>query len=167
RRRHTRFSRDWSSDVCSSDLSMAAATRSRQAGLPSSQSKLSICRPSRSGAWSGSWILANETRREVVRAAMASAVGTEGVREAAKGCPSLRIVCTLRRRRLVHAARPGRRAEGGRGGRWAGGGQRKATAYTGGQGGVQRTIALRSRRRPPYAIGAVAGSGGAPRVSQW
>src|SRR5690606_40200695 len=25
RRRHTRFSRDWSSDVCSSDLSLAAA----------------------------------------------------------------------------------------------------------------------------------------------
>src|SRR5690606_40144891 len=28
RRRHTRFSRDWSSDVCSSDLSMSAAVRS-------------------------------------------------------------------------------------------------------------------------------------------
>src|SRR5690606_40532294 len=29
RRRHTRFSRDWSSDVCSSDLSTAAVNASR------------------------------------------------------------------------------------------------------------------------------------------
>src|SRR5690606_40312341 len=27
RRRHTRFSRDWSSDVCSSDLSLSASAR--------------------------------------------------------------------------------------------------------------------------------------------
>src|SRR5690606_39490239 len=34
RRRHTRFSRDWSSDVCSSDLVVAAAIRSaRYRGL--------------------------------------------------------------------------------------------------------------------------------------
>src|SRR5690606_41051058 len=30
RRRHTRFSRDWSSDVCSSDLRDEAATASRE-----------------------------------------------------------------------------------------------------------------------------------------
>src|SRR5690606_39618936 len=31
RRRHTRFSRDWSSDVCSSDLQAALAARTREA----------------------------------------------------------------------------------------------------------------------------------------
>src|SRR5690606_40497042 len=37
RRRHTRFSRDWSSDVCSSDLSMAQAADGKlftDEGLP-------------------------------------------------------------------------------------------------------------------------------------
>src|SRR5690606_40567743 len=33
RRRHTRFSRDWSSDVCSSDLSQAHAARDAWRGL--------------------------------------------------------------------------------------------------------------------------------------
>src|SRR5690606_39580249 len=33
RRRHTRFSRDWSSDVCSSDLSAALVTDLKQRGL--------------------------------------------------------------------------------------------------------------------------------------
>src|SRR6266511_6259884 len=34
RRRHTRFSRDWSSDVCSSDLASLVATRIRSPLLP-------------------------------------------------------------------------------------------------------------------------------------
>src|SRR5690606_40681109 len=33
RRRHTRFSRDWSSDVCSSDLLTAAGVLDREAGV--------------------------------------------------------------------------------------------------------------------------------------
>src|SRR5690606_41123331 len=33
RRRHTRFSRDWSSDVCSSDLSGAAGTAGARSGI--------------------------------------------------------------------------------------------------------------------------------------
>src|SRR5690606_40869447 len=44
RRRHTRFSRDWSSDVCSSDLdwsstSLTSALSVRQRETPSSQSR--------------------------------------------------------------------------------------------------------------------------------
>src|SRR5690606_40464402 len=34
RRRHTRFSRDWSSDVCSSDLSAYAVLQARLRDLP-------------------------------------------------------------------------------------------------------------------------------------
>src|SRR5690625_6423535 len=34
RRRHTRWPRDWSSDVCSSDLSRRARDRCRQVGRP-------------------------------------------------------------------------------------------------------------------------------------
>src|SRR5690606_39555197 len=34
RRRHTRFSRDWSSDVCSSDLGPSVRDRSDLCGLP-------------------------------------------------------------------------------------------------------------------------------------
>src|SRR5690625_7788917 len=41
-----------------------ASTRACQRSLPSNQSKLSTCSPSRSGAASGSWIRANETRSE-------------------------------------------------------------------------------------------------------
>src|SRR5436309_11743399 len=33
RRRHTRFSRDWSSDVCSSDLDLARATRAERINI--------------------------------------------------------------------------------------------------------------------------------------
>src|SRR5690606_40368788 len=33
-RRHTRFSRDWSSDVCSSDLTFSGSSQSRVSGLP-------------------------------------------------------------------------------------------------------------------------------------
>src|SRR6478752_5233226 len=76
--------------------SRAAATRACQRSLPSSQSKLSVCRPRRSGTSSGSWILAKEMRRDAVRFATASADGAEGVREAAKRGPSLQFVCTLR-----------------------------------------------------------------------
>src|SRR3712207_9462484 len=34
RRRHTRYWRDWSSDVCSSDLCCAATSRERRIGVP-------------------------------------------------------------------------------------------------------------------------------------
>ncbi|CPU65518.1 Uncharacterised protein [Mycobacteroides abscessus] len=77
--------------------SAAAATRACHASLPSSQSKLSVWRPSRSGTSSGSKILAKERRRDAVRFAMASADGAEGVREAAKRGPSLQIERTLHR----------------------------------------------------------------------
>src|SRR5690606_40642611 len=35
RRRHTRFSRDWSSDVCSSDLSSSSTSSSSPPSIPS------------------------------------------------------------------------------------------------------------------------------------
>src|SRR5690606_39350896 len=96
---------------------------------------------------------------------MSSAVGTEEVREAAKGGPSLRIVCTLRWSSQTRRHVPGM-AGVAEDGRRAGRSQRKAIAYTGGQGNVQRTVALRpaDRRRPPYAIRAGAGSSGVARI---
>src|SRR5690606_40711980 len=39
RRRHTRFSRDWSSDVCSSDLSMVAGTNANIGDCSSSSER--------------------------------------------------------------------------------------------------------------------------------
>ena len=59
--------------------SRAGATRACHFSLPSSQSKLSVCRPSRSGTSRGSWILAKEIRREAVRAV--DAVGTRCARQ--------------------------------------------------------------------------------------
>src|SRR5690606_40499325 len=41
RRRHTRFSRDWSSDVCSSDLTYASHHSSKASAEPSMPSNLS------------------------------------------------------------------------------------------------------------------------------
>src|SRR5690606_41628096 len=70
----------------------AASTRARHASMPRSQSKLSVWRPRRSGAERGSWIFANETRREAVRSSMSVAVGALEVREAAKRGPSRRRV---------------------------------------------------------------------------
>ncbi len=63
----------------------AAATRSCQRSLPSSQSKLSVCSARRSGTSSGSLIWANDRRPEAVRA-----VETfwDAVREAANESPS-------------------------------------------------------------------------------
>src|SRR3712207_7419681 len=50
RRRHTRYWRDWSSDVCSSDLALgvAAAGGWREPGRP----------------WLGTWLFSPEFRRE-------------------------------------------------------------------------------------------------------
>src|SRR5659263_140134 len=70
-----------------SPVARASSTRVRQASFPSSQSKLSVWSPSRSGACSGSRILANDTRPVAASLTLAE----EGVREAAKGCPSLRL----------------------------------------------------------------------------
>src|SRR5690606_7342466 len=86
-------------------FALASATRCCQRSFPSNQSKLSVCRPSRSGTSSGSLVRAKETRREAVRLATASDDGAEGVREAAKRGPSLRFEFTR-----LHAvpARPGR-----------------------------------------------------------
>ena len=61
----------------------AASTRAFHASLPSSQSKLSTCRPSRLGAWRGSRSFANETRW----------LGCLAVLLAAKGGPSLLLRC--------------------------------------------------------------------------
>jgi len=63
---------------------LAAATRARHFSLPTSQSKLSVCRARRLGACMGSAIFAKVMRRDAVRAAMSAAVGAQ-VREAAKG----------------------------------------------------------------------------------
>src|SRR5690606_39924142 len=41
RRRHTRFSRDWSSDVCSSDLKKTATKRARKSAVKKSTAKSS------------------------------------------------------------------------------------------------------------------------------
>src|SRR5690606_40836325 len=40
RRRHTRFSRDWSSDVCSSDLTIAERVRQKLDASPFTQGEL-------------------------------------------------------------------------------------------------------------------------------
>ena len=61
----------------------AASTRAFHASLPSSQSKLSTCRPSRLGAWRGSRSFANEMRW----------LGCLAVLLAAKGGPSLLLRC--------------------------------------------------------------------------
>src|SRR5579875_3364465 len=61
--------------------SLASATRACHRSLPSSQSKLSVCRASRSGTSSGSRILANDRRPESVFAEERDWVA---VREAAK-----------------------------------------------------------------------------------
>src|SRR5690606_40705819 len=42
RRRHTRFSRDWSSDVCSSDLYSRSSNRATTAAEPETRSARSI-----------------------------------------------------------------------------------------------------------------------------
>ena len=68
------------SGTSSRPSALAAATRSCQRSLPSSQSKLSVCNASRSGTSSGSRILEKERRPEGVHA-----VGFgDAVREAAK-----------------------------------------------------------------------------------
>ena len=64
---------------------LASATRACQRSLPSSQSKLSVCRASRSGTSRGSRILAKETRPEAV---IALDIVWVAVREAAKEGPS-------------------------------------------------------------------------------
>src|SRR5690606_37811490 len=68
RRRHTRFSRDWSSDVCSSDL------RSRSGRFRAASSPLSAAReaegpptPSRSSASPAEWRVATCSRSPVAR----------------------------------------------------------------------------------------------------
>ena len=63
--------------------SSAASTRLRQASLPTSQSKESICRSSRSGTSMGSAIFAKE-----IRPVGDTTVFFEAVREAAKMGPS-------------------------------------------------------------------------------
>ena len=64
---------------------LPSARRAAQRSLPSSQSKLSVCRASRSGTSSGSRILAKEIRPEAVRAVVTI---WWAVREAAKDGPS-------------------------------------------------------------------------------
>src|SRR5690606_39833838 len=46
RRRHTRFSRDWSSDVCSSDLFVARIDFDRKAPIAESEHEIRILAPS-------------------------------------------------------------------------------------------------------------------------
>src|SRR5512132_3046487 len=64
---------------------LASATRACQRSLPSSQSKLSVCRARRSGTSRGSRIFANDRRPEAVRAVDTVWVA---LREAAKDGPS-------------------------------------------------------------------------------
>src|SRR5699024_8641044 len=147
-------------------VSTASATRACPRSLPSSQSKLFSCSPSRSGAWSGSWIFANETLREAVRWVMASAVGAEGVREAAKRGPALRIVCThahARQSTLLRTSPDAWHGEvrGSDDGCW-GRRQRKATAYSHRRemsSAAVRVVSVEGRD----GAGGPSGSGGGPR----
>src|SRR5690606_40111508 len=49
KRRHTRFSRDWSSDVCSSDLITSIAAAARRCATPAAPA----CRPRSTGSGGG------------------------------------------------------------------------------------------------------------------
>src|SRR5580693_1427416 len=70
--------------VCPAAL--ASLMRACHRSLPSSQSNDSVCRASRSGTLSGSWMRANDTRREPE--CVAEVVGAEALRDAANRGPS-------------------------------------------------------------------------------
>ena len=118
---------------CLGDVGAAAASwpprrAPSRSSLPSSQSKLSVCRARRFGTSSGSRILANETRGGAAgRVALSLA---REVREAAKRGPSdATLSWTLARARRTTLANPAlRRARGTRAARDVGG-QRKEAAY--------------------------------------
>src|SRR6202041_3154606 len=83
------------SGTSSRPAALAASTRPFQRSLPSSQSKLSVCRASRSGTSSGSLIRANETRG-------GARAFVEALRDAANRGPS-ELVADVHR---THAKRP-------------------------------------------------------------
>src|SRR5690606_40104305 len=72
RRRHTRFSRDWSSDVCSSDLSRIPAAHTVRPGVPAAW-----IRRRRRAATAGSLSLegADRERKSVVQGKRGDVVG--------------------------------------------------------------------------------------------
>src|SRR5271165_5544726 len=74
------------SDKSFRPASFASLMRACHLSLPSSQSNDSVCRASRSGTLSGSWIRAKETRREPEFAA--EVVDAEALRDAANRGPS-------------------------------------------------------------------------------
>src|ERR1700689_1317036 len=74
------------SDKSLRPASFASVMRACHLSLPSSQSNDSVCRASRSGTLSGSWMRANETRREPEL--VAEVVVAEALRDAANRGPS-------------------------------------------------------------------------------
>src|SRR5690606_41112553 len=75
RRRHTRFSRDWSSDVCSSDLKGTSASIGGRAARRNYQ-RLSLCyHPAGRGAFMINILLAED--QAMVRGALAALLGME------------------------------------------------------------------------------------------
>src|SRR5450755_1001689 len=74
------------SDKSLRPAAFASVVRACHLSLPSSQSNDSVCRASRSGTLSGSWIRANDTRREP--GFVAEVVVAEALRDAANRGPS-------------------------------------------------------------------------------
>src|SRR5271169_1852736 len=74
------------SDKSFRPASFASVMRACHLSLPSSQSNDSVCRASRSGTLSGSWMRAKDTRREPEF--VAEVVGAEALRDAANRGPS-------------------------------------------------------------------------------
>src|SRR5207302_8207265 len=86
---HTRFSRDWSSDVCSSDLFQRGALRRGQPALEIIKKLVGI-------HYSGTW---KASRYRSLHAMMKSKVGVEPV------------ICSLRRRQYNRCSGRKRRSE--------------------------------------------------------
>src|SRR5690606_39521910 len=88
RRRHTRFSRDWSSDVCSSDLFVFASSTnaSPYASVTNSLSSLVIGLPS--DLFLGIWIFPTPSFSESLIIASVSSVNRSEERRVGKECRS-------------------------------------------------------------------------------
>src|SRR5690606_41056895 len=65
RRRHTRFSRDWSSDVCSSDLAIAGPSRSKEYTRRVCAAVFTTCTCQLRRVTSGGWATATKLPNEL------------------------------------------------------------------------------------------------------
>src|SRR6266508_6616719 len=74
RRRHTRWPRDWSSDVCSSDLSAVARAALQRAGVPADQVDEVIF-----GNVIGAGLGQNVARQVAIRAGLSPGIGATTV----------------------------------------------------------------------------------------